>query len=214
MITVIYVRHGATPTTGIELPGRKPGLHLSDKGIKEVEVTAKLLEEACSKDVKIAAIFSSPLERAKETANIISKSIMTKVVVDKRIVECDYGDFTSGKLKVLTKRADWKPLFTWPSGYRFPNGESFNEVSFRLLGFVEHLRSSFKDEVVIAVSHADPIRIAISTALGMGIDGMSKINVATASVSIVSYPNLGEMLPVRVVATNLNKALINYLGVK
>ncbi|NBU61109.1 MAG: phosphoglycerate mutase, partial [Actinobacteria bacterium] len=84
---IIMVRHGKTPSTGKILPGRAAGLHLSDVGCNEaIEVATRL-----SKLKKVSAIYASPLERARETAAPIAKILDKKIIINKGLLECDFG---------------------------------------------------------------------------------------------------------------------------
>ena len=87
---VLLVRHGQTPTTGKLLPGRAPGLHLSDVG----QAQAAAVGERLAKLAKVDAVYASPLERTRETAGAIAKAIGLKVKIDKGLLEADIGDWT------------------------------------------------------------------------------------------------------------------------
>src|SRR5436309_15236610 len=87
---VILVRHGQTPTTGKVLPGRAPGLHLSDEGRKQADAVAQRIAALKSVD----AVYSSPLERARETAAPIAAARGLRVSVNKGLLECDFGGWT------------------------------------------------------------------------------------------------------------------------
>src|SRR5689334_10155956 len=92
--TVLLVRHGATPTTGKLLPGRAPGLHLADKGVEQAQRAGARIAELS----KVDALFTSPLERARETAAPIAAAVGLKAKVDKGLLECDFGDWTGAEL--------------------------------------------------------------------------------------------------------------------
>ncbi|NBO97910.1 MAG: phosphoglycerate mutase, partial [Actinobacteria bacterium] len=120
---IIMVRHGKTPSTGKILPGRATGLHLSDVGRNEAIEVAKRL----SKLKKVSAIYASPLERARETAAPIAKILDKKIIINKGLLECDFGKWTGKELGKLMKLAEWSTVQRAPSTFRFPNGESFTE---------------------------------------------------------------------------------------
>ena len=96
--TILMVRHGQTPTTGKVLPGRAKGLHLADLGLEQAKIAALRLAE-----LKIDAVYSSPLERAKETAAPISAACGLKTQIERGLFECDFGDWTGKELKDLMK---------------------------------------------------------------------------------------------------------------
>src|SRR4051794_5326798 len=88
--TVLFVRHGQTPTTGASLPGRAPGLHLADAGHAQAEAAAARLALL----PKIAAVYASPLERTRETAAPIAKQLGLRVKIERGLLECDFGEWT------------------------------------------------------------------------------------------------------------------------
>ena len=102
---VIYVRHGRTPTTGSRLPGRAPGLHLSDKGRQEAEAVATRLTEAKSEypGKGVAAVYASPMERTKETAIPIARALGLRVRTARGLNECEFGTWTGRRLSDLIK---------------------------------------------------------------------------------------------------------------
>ena len=95
--TMLLVRHGQTPTTGKILPGRAKGLHLADEGRRQADIAAGRIAEL----KRVDAIYSSPLERAKETAAPIAAARSLKVSIDRGLFECDFGDWTGAELKKL-----------------------------------------------------------------------------------------------------------------
>src|SRR3954469_14685468 len=151
--TLILVRHAETPTTGKVLPGRAPGLHLSDRGKAQAEATA----ERISALARIDAVYASPLERARETAAPIASKRGLKVTPDKGLLELDFGEWTGGELKALAKTPEWRVVQQHPSGFTFPSGESFAAMQTRMAATMTRLRDKHRGGVVIGVSHADTI---------------------------------------------------------
>lgn len=207
---VVFVRHGATPTTGKVLPGRARGLHLSDDGKAQAERTAAALTRALSEEPspagrrsprasrsaraaerRVSAVYASPMERARETARPIASALGLRVTIERDLVECDFGEWTGKQLGALGKLPAWKKLMADPAMFRFPGGESIAELQARLLGFVQSVRARHPGELVVAVSHADPIRIALTDALGAHLSAMHRLAVGTASMSVVSYGSRG-----------------------
>lgn len=184
------VRHGKTPSTGKLLPGRAKGLHLSDTGIQEALVVAERL----SKIKKVAAIYASPLERARETASPIAKALKQKVIINKGLLECDFGDWTGEELAKLMKLPEWSNVQRAPSTFRFPKGESFTEMQTRMVSTLDDLRKKHSGGVVICVSHADPIKAAVAHAMGTHIDLFQRIVISTCSVTAVSYSSFGPVV--------------------
>ena len=184
------VRHGKTPSTGKLLPGRAKGLHLSDTGKQEALIVAERL----SKIKKVAAIYASPLERARETAAPIAKALKQKVIINKGLLECDFGDWTGEELAKLMKLPEWSNVQRAPSTFRFPKGESFTEMQTRMVSTLDDLRKKHSGGVVICVSHADPIKAAVAHAMGTHIDLFQRIVISTCSVTAVSYSSFGPVV--------------------
>ena len=127
--TILLIRHAETPTTGKVLPGRAAGLGLSDKGLAQAEARAA---DIVNKH-QIAAIYSSPMERAQQTAAPISAAAKRKVRIHEGLNECDFGLWTGRRLKALYKLPAWRTVQRTPSNFRFPEGESFLEMQSRIV---------------------------------------------------------------------------------
>ena len=180
---VLLVRHGQTSTTGVTLPGRAPGLHLAEKGREEATDVAGRIARL----PRVAAVYASPLERAQETAAPIAAATGLPVTAEPGLLECDYGDWTGLALKDLYRKPEWKVVQRYPSGFRFPGGESFTEMQARMTGTLARLVADHPGQTVVAVSHADPIKTAIAHALGTHLDLFQRIAVFTASVTAIAY---------------------------
>jgi probable phosphomutase (TIGR03848 family) len=187
---ILLVRHGQTPTTGTSLPGRAPGLHLAEVGVTQAQMAAVRLSEL----TKIDAIYASPLERARETAAPIAKAVGQKVKIDKGLLECDFGDWTGSALADLMKLPEWQTVQKFPSGFRFPNGESFTEMQTRMVTALDRLRLAHPGGVVVAVSHADPIKAAVAHAMGTHLDLFQRIVISTCSITAVAYGATGPVV--------------------
>ena len=180
---VLFVRHARTPTTGSVLPGRAPGLHLADTGRADAEKTAEHLASTA----KIEAVYASPLERAKETAAPIAAARGLKVQTERGLLECDFGDWTGAQLKDLMRTPEWRTVQRYPSGFQFPGGESFLDMSARICGTAMRLVARHPGSVIVAVSHADPIKAAVADALGTHLDLFQRIAISTCSVTAILY---------------------------
>src|SRR2546426_10126325 len=121
---VLLVRHALTPTTGAILPGRAKGLHLSDEGRRQADAVARRLAAL----PKIAAIYASPLERARETAAAIARARGLALRIERGLIELDVGAWTGQSLKRVARRPEWRTGQRHPSGLRFPGGESFTDT--------------------------------------------------------------------------------------
>jgi probable phosphoglycerate mutase len=236
---VLLVRHGTTATTGTKLPGRAPGLHLAEAGVRQAEdVAARIVrvttpppadgEPAAdaaatpaatpttptaavkpgpttgasangdgSKPAPkprrrrpkappgpaVAAVYSSPLERTRETAEAIATAVGREVQFDDGLLELDIGDWTGLDLKDARKRPEWATIQGYPSGFTFPGGESFTAMQSRMVDTLARLRARHPGETVVAVSHADPIRAVVAHAMGTHLDLFQRIVVSPCSLT-------------------------------
>lgn len=187
---LLLVRHGQTPTTGATLPGRAKGLHLADHG----RIQAGAVAARIATLTNVAAIYASPLERTRETAAPIAKALGQKVITDRGLLECDFGEWTGAKLADLRKKPEWATVQRYPSGFRFPGGESFAEMSLRMTATLDRLASAHRGATVVAVSHADPIKAAVAHALGTHLDLFQRIVVSPCSISAILHTPTGPIV--------------------
>jgi probable phosphomutase (TIGR03848 family) len=187
---VLLVRHGLTPTTGTRLPGRAPGLHLSDTGRAQAETVAQRIAPLGD----VAAVYASPLERARETAAPIAKATGNRVRTLADLHECDFGEWTGRRLSDLYRKKEWKQVQRNPSGFRFPKGESFGEMQVRIADALAQLRARHPGQRVVAVSHADPIKAAVAHAMGTHLDLFQRLVVSPCSVSAVALTDDGPLV--------------------
>jgi probable phosphomutase (TIGR03848 family) len=185
MSTLLLVRHGLTKLTGPVLAGRTPGVHLDERGEKQATAVASRIAA-----LPVTAIVTSPLDRCLDTAQYIAAAQPNELElqVDRRLIECDYGDWTGKPLKDLAKDPVWKVVQTQPSAARFPAGESLSEVSARAVAAVRDWNSRLGDDAIwVACSHGDVIKAILADALGLHLDQFQRIVVDPCSVSVVRY---------------------------
>jgi probable phosphoglycerate mutase len=187
--TLLLVRHGNTSTTGKLLPGRAPGLHLAETGVRQAERAGERIAEL----KRVDAIYTSPLERARETAAPIAKATGVKPKVERGLLECDFGDWTGAELPKLMKLPEWRTVQRAPSTFRFPNGESFTEMQVRIVSTLDRLRARHHGGTIVCVSHADPIKAAMAHALGTHLDLFQRIIISTCSISAIGFAGDGPM---------------------
>jgi probable phosphoglycerate mutase len=179
---VLLVRHGTTPTTGRVLPGRAPGLHLADSGREQAARVAERLGS-----LALSAVYTSPLERACETAAPTADATGLTPVIEPGLAECDTGDWTGESLATLARRAEWRALAASPSTFRFPGGESFAELAARVVAVLDRLQAEHRGEVVACFTHADPVKVALTYALGAHLDAFQRLSIGTGSVSAIRF---------------------------
>ena len=186
---IIFVRHGRTPTTGTKLPGRAPNLHLSDEGKSQAEMIAKEIKKSSNSflGTEVSAVYASPMERTQETAKPIAKTLNLRVRTLQGLNECDFGDWTGRRVRDLSNLKSWSTVQKQPSSFRFPNGESFTEMQNRMLKTVDKILERHPGETVVCVSHADPIKAILASAVGTPLDLFQRILVGPCSASVVLY---------------------------
>lgn len=179
---VLLVRHGLTPTTGLKLPGRAPGLHLSDEGRRQAEAAAQRIAALRH----VTAVYASPVERARETGGPIARARHLALRIERDLAELDNGEWTGITLERARKRPEWEIVQHHPSGFRFPGGESFMEMQTRMTDAVGRLAERHRGGTIVVVSHADPIKAFVAHALGTPLDLFQRIVIAPASITLVA----------------------------
>ncbi len=188
MANILLIRHGENDFVGKRLAGRIPGVHLNDKGHQQAEIIANTLKNA-----PIKAIYSSPLERAYETAQPLADMLHLPVNIHPGLTEMDFGTWQGITMRQMHRRKLWKTIIQKPSEMRFPGGESYVEVQERLVKAVEEIKGrSDKHDLVACFSHSDSIRLLITYYLSMPLDEFHRLNIDTASISLL---HLGEGRP-------------------
>ncbi len=210
MATVILVRHGRTTANASGLlAGRTPGIELDEVGHEQVARTGERLG-----DVPLVGVVTSPLERCRQTAKAIASRQADKprVVTDKGITECDYGDWQGRSLGDLAKEDLWSIVQNHPAAATFPGGESMATMQARAVAAIRRHDAVIEAEhgagaVWAAVSHGDIIKAILADALGMHLDLFQRINVDPASVSIIRYTSARPY----VVATNTHAGDLSWM---
>ena len=182
---VLLIRHGENDWVGTDrLAGRTEGVHLNEKGRRQTEKLAHLLQSQ-----PIAAVYSSPLVRCVETAEPIAEALGLSVTEEADFLEVDYGEWRAKSLKELSKLPDWRMVQYYPSRFRFPGGETLHEVQTRAVTAVDRLLDRHPNQVVAVVSHGDVIRTTIAHYMGTPMDLFQRVAVNTASISVIAFHN-------------------------
>jgi len=178
---LILVRHAVTAETGKKLSGRLPGIPLSAEGIDAAWAVAASLA-----NMDVAAVYTSPIQRCRETAGIIAAPHQEKPRTLQGLVEVEYGAWSGRSLKSLYRLRLWKGLMADPSGFRFPQGETLEEVRARAVRSVRRLaRAHGDDDTVLAVSHGDVIRSIAAHALTQSVDVIHRLHVAPLGITVL-----------------------------
>jgi broad specificity phosphatase PhoE len=181
MPVLFLIRHGENDYTGKRLVGQRKGVSLNDRGKEQ----ARLVSESI-KQVKFLHIYSSPLERAMETATPLAGVLGKKVEVLGSLSEVDFGAWTGKSLRSLRKLPEWNELMTNPE-WGFPGGETLTQVRARVNQMLEVVTvKAGKNERVALFTHGDIIRLALERLLEMPPGGFHKFMVDTASLTIVT----------------------------
>jgi len=180
---IIFLRHAqAENNTERILAGRTEGIHLTKTGIEQAEQIVKYL-----KPLDISAIYSSPIERASHTAEIVAKNCSLEVVLDERLTEIDMGKFT--RMNYDDMFAKYGNIFL-----KFYQNdpviaehevETFPQVQSRILDMVSHIVEKHKNENVILVTHMDPIKSMLSTVMDLRPKALFELIIANASLTII-----------------------------
>ena len=188
MTTILLIRHGENNMVGKRLAGRLPDVHLNDRGKQQAQ---QLAEALCKAPLK--AIYSSPLERAVETAEPLAAALGLPVQIAPGLIELGYGDWQGKTLKQLSRLKLWKVVQEKPTEMRFPNGESFIEVQTRAVAEIDRIAAAHEEgDLVACFSHGDVIRLLVGHYLGVPLDLFQRLAASTASISVIHINKKGR----------------------
>lgn len=180
MVTLVMIRHAAHDLLGRTLVGRAPEVPLSAAGACEAEALAQRLASSA-----VRALYSSPRERARDTAAPIAARLGVDVEIAPELDEIEVGDWTNRSFAELDELEPWRRFNLFRSGTCCPNGESMLDVQARFVRLVERLSARHAEDRVALVSHGDVIRAALAHYLGIHLDLFQRLEIGPASVSIV-----------------------------
>lgn len=180
MTTILLIRHATNDYVDKKLAGRLPGVHLNQAGRRQAEKLADFL-----KLQPIRAIYSSPLERAIETAIPLANQLNLELTIEADLIEFNFGDWTGMDSSELMKMQEWERFKYFRSFTRPPHGELFSELQQRIISTLEKITLAHPNRLVAVVTHADHIRAALAYYLGFSADVMFRLEISPASVSIV-----------------------------
>lgn len=187
---VLLIRHAEAATRPGRLAGWTPGLRLSERGRAQAERLAERL-----RPMRLAAIYSSPLERCVETAEAVAAGRPVEVRLDDGVGEVRFGTWQNRPYRSLAKTDLWRLVQTAPSNARFPGGEAVREVQARAVASVEAIRERHRRGAVAVFSHADTIKTIVAHYMGMHLDLYQRIVIAPASVTVFAFDGaIGRLL--------------------
>lgn len=181
MTLLLLIRHGENEYTRAgKLAGWTPGVHLNEAGQKQAQMLAARLGKA-----PLAAIYSSPLERARETAEPLAQAKHLPVHVLSGLGEVSYGQWQGKSLKALARTKLWQVVQQQPSAMEFPEGETLRAVQARAVDAAEHIAREHPKALVAAFSHGDVIKLIAAHYLGMPLDLFQRLVISTGSITAV-----------------------------
>ena len=190
MTILLLIRHASNDyVKDGRLAGLTPGVHLNAQGQREADALARRLNH-----LSLHAIYASPLERAQETAQAVAQCQKLEVQICRDLFEVDVGEWTGKAIKDLEETDAWKQMQEHPAGFRFPGGESNDEMYARMVKAIDAIVAAHPDQIVAIVSHADPIKIALAHYLGMDLNQFNRLVINPASVSVLIFGERGAGL--------------------
>jgi len=185
MAIILLIRHGENDWVGKRLAGRLPGVHLNQVGINQALQLAEILKEC-----PIHSIYSSPLERAQETAKPLAEFLNKSITICENLSEINFGDWQGKTIKQLRRLKLWETVQKHPSQMHFPNGESFIAAQSRLVECINQIAEQHQaHDIVACFSHSDAIRLLITYYLDMPLDSFQKVHIHTTSISTLMILN-------------------------
>jgi probable phosphomutase (TIGR03848 family) len=187
-MTVILLRHGrSTSNTAHVLAGRSEGVDLDERGREQADALVGRLGS-----LPIRALVSSPLLRCMRTIEPLAAALGVEPIVDERLSEVDYGQWTGRKLGDLASEPLWKVVQAQPSAAVFPGGEGLAQVQARAVTAVREHDRRLADEqggdtLWLACTHGDVIKAVVADALGAHLDSFQRIVADPASTSVIRY---------------------------
>ena len=184
--TVFLVRHATHDRLNRVLCGRMPGVTLGAEGRDQAAALA-----ACLRREPIAAVYASPLERARETAQPLAERLGLDVQVMDALNEIDVGVWSGRTFDDLSDDPLWNRWNTARSVTRPPGGETMLEAQARVVGGIGRLCAAHPEQSVALVSHGDVVKAALAYYLGLPLDAILRFEISPASVSTLVVGDWG-----------------------
>ena len=191
MPLLLLIRHGENDfTKKHKLAGYTPNVHLNERGQSQAQALADALEE-----IPLKSIYSSPLERAVETATPIATARGLEVQLETRLLETNVGKWQGRSLASLRLQKAWKVVQGAPSRAQFPEGETFYECQARIVAALDSISRKHKPQDIVAcVFHADPIKLAVAHYIGLPLDHFQRLSCDTGSLTALYVSESGANL--------------------
>jgi probable phosphoglycerate mutase len=189
MTTFLLIRHAAHELVAHSLTGHLRGIHLSAEGQAQAHALAGRLAY-----LPIAAVYSSPLERAIETAEPLARVLHQEICREEGLIEVDYGEWAGKRFDALSDDKRWQHWNSFRSAAPLPQGGLMLEVQARAVATLVRLQRSHRDQVVAVVGHCDVLKAAVAHFLGVPLDLFQRIEISPASVSVLALHDWGARL--------------------
>ena len=189
MTLLLLIRHGTNDWVHGRLAGWTPEVHLNEAGKHQAIALATRLSF-----LPIDAIYSSPLERTVETAQAIAGPRGMPLHLVDGLGEVKYGEWQGAELKELYKHELWPGVQFYPSGTRFPSGETLGEAQARMVATLDSLRARHPKGTIAVVSHADMIKLALAYYIGVHIDLFQRLEISPCSLTALRFTPMGPRL--------------------
>ncbi|MFN8066788.1 MAG: histidine phosphatase family protein [Vicinamibacterales bacterium] len=193
MTTFLLIRHGLTDAVGNLMTSHEPGVHLNATGRDQAASLPRRLG-----NVPLHAIYASPLERTRETAQPVADARGLSVNIEPRFIEVDFGGWTNRRFADMATDPHWQLYNNFRGVTRPPSGEGLIDVQRRTVDALLDLEAKHADQVVAVFSHADTLRAILLYFLGMPVDFVQRLDLAPARISVLQ---LGAWAP-RVLQVN------------
>lgn len=183
MPLLLLIRHGENDYSRKgRLAGRLPGIHLNDRGKNQADELGKALA-----DTPLKAIYSSPLERALETAGPIAHAHGLEIIREPGLLESNVGKWQGQSIRRLALTKYWRIVQHAPSRAGHPEGETFLQTQTRIVSALDEICKKYKPhDIVACVFHSDPIKLAVTHYLGLPLDHFQRLACDTASVTMLA----------------------------
>ncbi|HKO51447.1 MAG TPA: histidine phosphatase family protein [Polyangiaceae bacterium] len=178
MTSILLVRHGNTEAVGEFLVSRLPGYPLDERGRAEAESLATALSP-----LKLTAVHSSPLQRAKQTATAIAAPHGIAVFESEALTDVDFGQWNGLAIADLEADAAFRRFNQHRALCAIPKGERVSRIQARMVDALAEIVQAHPDGIVVVVSHGDPIRLAVAFYLGLAVDHCQRLEIGTGSVT-------------------------------
>jgi len=180
MTKILLIRHATTDSVGKRLSGRTLGVHLNAEGQTQAQQLAQRLDGSA-----VAALYSSPLERAVQTAEPIATTLKLQTIIQDDFLEINFGDWTNKTFAELQNEHQFNLFNSFRSSTRIPGGELMLEAQTRIVAGLQKLCRQHPHATVAVVSHSDLIKAAVAYYAGIHLDMFQRLEIGPASVSVI-----------------------------